>query len=102
VKNNNVYRVVPLGMLAFSLNALAAEGCPTAADEIATDRPDTTNYPTHTEPLEFINLGGSYRITHTMQLDFHSGIGIDRGGPNQDRLSSIWQSPKALCSAGTA
>jgi hypothetical protein len=245
VKNNNVYWVVPFGMLAFSLNALAAEGCPTAADEIATDRPDTTNssvvvpygslqienginvtkeqqstvldgtnsrlrfgvsgctevlvdlpnyvysvrgpgptgfsdiapavktqlgplpgdidlsaaigvglptgativsqrgyepylqfpwahelgggwgidgmmtafwfpseprdhvtwestfsverqldahadffvefvgdYPTHTEPREFINLGGSYRITHTMQLDFHSGVGIDRGGPN--------------------
>jgi hypothetical protein len=34
VKNNNIYRVVPFGMLAFSLNALAAEGCPTAADEI--------------------------------------------------------------------
>jgi hypothetical protein len=40
------------------------------------------DYPSHTQPREYINVGGSYRITHTQQIDFHTGLGIDKGGPD--------------------
>jgi hypothetical protein len=39
------------------------------------------DYPSHTAPREFLNFGGSYRITHTQQVDFHTGFGIDRRAP---------------------
>jgi hypothetical protein len=39
------------------------------------------DYPSHAGPREFLNFGGSYRITHTQQLDIHTGFGIDRRAP---------------------
>jgi hypothetical protein len=29
-------------------------------------------------PNEFLNFGGSYRLTQTQQVDFHAGFGINR------------------------
>jgi hypothetical protein len=39
------------------------------------------DYPSHLAPQEFLNLGGAYRITHTQQIDVHTGLGIDRRAP---------------------
>lgn len=39
------------------------------------------DYPAHSAPRESLNFGGSYRVTHTQQLDFHTGFGIDRRAP---------------------
>lgn len=39
------------------------------------------DYPSDTPPRQFLNFGGSYRVTPTQQIDFHTGFGLDNRVP---------------------
>ena len=40
------------------------------------------DYPSHGGSVELINLGGSYLLTRTQQVDIHAAFGINSNSPN--------------------
>lgn len=39
------------------------------------------DFPSHSGPLHMLNTGGSYRLTRTQQVDFHTGFGLNTRAP---------------------
>jgi hypothetical protein len=41
------------------------------------------DYPIGNPSRQFLNFGGSYRLTRTQQIDFHTGFGLDSRSPRE-------------------